>query len=185
MIKQLKFLFSLFFVGVTALSLASCGGDDDDFGGNCEICSYHTLNSKCTINGQGFHCSTSMAQFLGNTRGSYLNIHMHKDGGLLDISDSHNIDLTISASTGPSIDDIQVGQSLQLDGNDRISYFYSTGVISLEHVDFDRYISGSVTCTSKNGSETTLTFKNVVLQNKKNDEKVTINGTFICDQFRY
>ena len=30
MIKQLKFLFSLFFVGVTALSLASCSSDDDD-----------------------------------------------------------------------------------------------------------------------------------------------------------
>ena len=182
MIKQLKFLLSLFFVGVTALSLASCSSDDDDdFGGNCEICSYHTLNSKCTINGQGFHCSTSMAQFLSNTRGSYLNIHIHQDDG--GVMDYHNIDLTISATTGPSIDDSKQGQSLQFDnGTDKIVYFYDK---NYKQVTYDKYISGTVTCTKKNGTETTLSFSNVVVQNEKDGTKVTINGTFVCDQYRH
>lgn len=182
--KQLRNLLSFFLFCVLTISLASCG--NDDLGGNCEICSYTTLNSKCTVSGLSFHSGTSMAQFLSSKRGSYLNIHMHKDGG--DVLDFHNIDLTISAITGPSIDDIQVGQSLQFaDGTDGIMYFYDTGGVSIHHeqVTFDRYISGTVTCTKKNGTESVLTFKNVVLQNRKDDTKVTIDGTFVCDEFRH
>lgn len=185
MIKQLKFLLSLFFVGVTALSLASCSSDDDDdFGGNCEICSYHTLNSKCTINGQGFHCSTSMAQFLSYARGSYLEIQVHQDNG--GAMDYHNIGLNISTTTGPSIDNIKEGQSLKFDnGTDKIMCWYTNYKDNYEEVTYSKYISGTVTCTKKNGTETTLSFSNVVVQNEKDGTKETINGTFICDQYRF
>lgn len=69
----------------------------------------------------------------------------------------------------------------------QIMYFYDTGGVSIHHeqVTFDRYISGTVTCTKKNGTESVLTFKNVVLQNRKDDTKVTIDGTFVCDEYRH
>lgn len=121
---------------------------------------------------------------------SFMNIYIHKDGGGLKPASYHNIDLTISPSTGPSIHYIQVGQSLQLsNGIDKIDYWYDT--VDLFNIDFNKdtkvsykqYISGTVTCTKKIGTETTLTFNNVVLKNSDNETKVTINGTFVCDEF--
>lgn len=184
MMEKLKSYFLLLWVGVLAFSYASCGGDDD-FENACDLCS-HTINSKCTINNESFHTGTSMAQFLSNSRGSYLNIHLHKDGG--DVLDFHDIDLSISSTTGPTIDDLQVGESLQLsNGTDGIKYFYDTEQLSMnqKQVTYSKYVSGSITCTKKNGTETILTFKNVVLQNSKDNSQVTINGTFVCDQYRH
>lgn len=190
---KIRFYASIFVALVCVTSFLSCDNDDDDSdGNNCLAClySYHELNSKCTIDGESYHTGTSMAQFRGDTRGSFMNIYIHKDSGGLKPASYHNIDLTISPSTGPSIHYIQVGQSLQLsNGIDKIDYWYDT--VDLFNIDFNKdtkvsykqYISGTVTCTKKIGTETTLTFNNVVLRNSDNETKVTINGTFVCDEF--
>ena len=171
----------------TAPILASCG-DDDDTGKSkvtCDICSYEVLNSQCTIAGESYHCGTTYAQVMSNNKGTNLILQVHKDGGSVNIYDYRNIRLWISPASGPSLDDMTKGQTLDFtDGTDQISLYYNASMSSAVQTTYNKYVSGTVSCTAKSGTTTILTFKDVVLQHTSDGTKITINGTFVCDQYR-
>ena len=184
----MKKKFSTLFVvaGVAVLAVATmlslCSKKDDFEKVSCEFCSYlGTLNGRCSINGETFHAGTGGSQYLSETRGSYLDMQIHKDGGAFEDGDHRAIDLNLSGTTGPSINDLKVGQTIQLaDGTDRMSLFWTK---NYTQVTYSKYVSGMVTCTAKNGKEITLTFTDLVLKNKKDDkDEVKINGYLVVSE---
>ncbi len=195
--KKTYYLFLTALIAVASLSLASCSDDDDDdynnisnnshWDTNCLLC-WKTITGGCTVNGVSYHCETEMAQSYANsTFKPYVDFNLHRDGGedLWNTApeDWPTIDLQIGSIT--LIDDLTVGQTLELD---YISYWYYIGPISsgFNEISYNVYVSGSITCTKRNGKEATLTFKNIVLQNKQDDtDTVTINGELVCYDFDY
>lgn len=173
-----------------AATLTSCSksGDNNDSGdGNgggtttCLICSWReSLNSFCTINGVRYHTGTSSPQYLGTERGSYMDTELHKDNGTIAIADFYNVVINLSKASGSSINNVTVGQKLLLEnGTDKVHVWFNEDIGKQKT--YDKYISGSITCTAKNGSLTTLTLSDIVLENKKDNSQVTVNGSLIYD----
>ena len=187
MIKQLKFLFSLFFVGVTALSLASCSSDDDDDFGGGDF-KFQTLS----INGQNFYNCFGGFIYVASTYKqdtSYLweNGHYTEVDAIgfdINLYDEKSIEAegtatiyfhipTTAFKNGNTITseifDISIGvdsqESWTLDANGR-DYTKVGGNVSLKDV--------------KNG-KATVSFNNYEI--KIDGKTLKINGTATCEEF--
>ncbi len=167
-------------------TLSSCSKDDDNDSGSgsetsCIYCAWReSLNSFCTINGVRYHTGTSSPQYLGTERGSYMDTELHRDNGALAVSDYYNIVINLSKSSGSSINNVTVGQKLLLENEtDKVQVWFNEDIGKEKH--YSKYISGSISCTAKSGSLVTLTLSDVVLENKSDNSRVTVNGSLIYD----
>lgn len=175
-----------------AAMVASCSKDDDNDAGDgtgdgitsCSICSYkESINSFLTVNGVRYHTGTSSTQYLGTERGSYMDTQLHKDNGGIALADYFNVVVNLSKQSGSSIDNVKVGQKLLLEsGTDKMNAWVQTGVG--EYTRYEKYVSGSISCTAKSGTLTTLTFSDVVLENKSDNTRITINGALIYEEYK-
>ena len=185
------FATGLFLLGGMAM-LASCSKSDDNGSGDgtggditsCLICSYkESLNSFLIVNGVRYHTGTSSTQYLGTERGSYMDTQLHKDNGSIAVTDYFNVAVTLSKQSGSSIDNVTVGQKLLLEsGIDKVQAWHSEDIG--KEITYGKYISGSITCTAKSGTLTTLAFSDVVLENTKDNSQVTINGSLIYEEYK-
>ncbi len=167
-------------------TFTSCGKDDDsesgDGGGtSCVFCSWRdNLDSYCVINGERYHTGTSSPQYLGTDRGSYMTTELHKDGGTLALTDYRYIVINLSKASGSSVNNLAVGQKLLLEsGKDKIHVWYNEDIG--KEISYSDYIFGSITCTAKSGSLVTLTLSDLVLENTKDNTRVTVSGSLVYD----
>ncbi len=167
-------------------TLSSCSKDDDNDSGSgsetsCIYCAWReSLNSFCTINGARYHTGTTSPQYLGTERGSYMTTELHRDNGTVAISDFYHVVISLSKNSGSSINNVMVGQKLLLEnGTDKVKVWFSEDIVKEKH--YDKYISGSISCTAKSGSLVTLTLSDVVLENTSDNSRVTVNGSLIYD----
>lgn len=188
---------ALLFMG--AATLTSCSGSDDD-GNNdggktkCEYCFYAEggLTGHISVNGQGYHTPTQSVQFGWSTDQDYdvkvpwgsIQPGLHKDGGENDVKDHANISITMFSYNGYTMM-MKVGDSFNFDpqvnyNTDNVSYFYIKSYTNPEQITFSQYVSGSVKCIKAEGRDRTLSFNDLILMNRKTNEKVTLNGTIVC-----
>ena len=105
---------------------------------------------------------------------------LHKDNGGIAVTDYFNVAVNLSKQSGSSIDNVTVGQKLLLEsGTDKIQAWYSEDIG--KEITYGKYISGSITCTAKSGSQVTLTLSDLVLENTKDNTRVTVSGSLVYD----
>lgn len=169
--KQLKYLISLFLVGVLAFSFASCGGDDDDdFGGGSDVLAKGTI-------GIYDYQQTDYATWSDN--GAYSNSKVTLSVPAGEAHHMLNISIDLGRSNAP-FDEIKQGDTFEC------SYQDPQGVSEV-NVDTKRYtscLSGKITCTKKTATTMTLTLSKVVMQrsitvNSTTKERCEINGTLV------
>lgn len=189
--RTIKYFFAAALLILSStVALTSCSKDDnndsgdgngDNNGTTCLICYWReSLNSFCTINGVRFHTGTTSPQYLGTNRGSYMTTELHKDNGTMALADFYYVVINLSKTSGPSINDVKVGQKLLLEnGTDKVQVWFKEDIG--KDKTYDEFVSGSISCTAKNGSLVTLTLSNVVLKNTKDNTQVTVNGYLIYD----
>lgn len=166
--KQLKFLLSLFFVGVLAFSFASCGDDDDDVFGGGDVL------AKGTIGIYDYH-QTDYATWSDN--GAYSNSKVTLSVPAGEAPHMLNISIDMGRSDAP-FDQIRQGDTFECS-------FKAPQGVSEVNVDTKRYtdcVSGKITCTKKTATTMILTLKNVVMErsitvNSSTKDRCEINGT--------
>ncbi len=189
-----KYLISIFAMSmaVCSLALTGCSSGDDETGdgtggGGTTSCDYcykkEPLNSFLVINGVRYHTGTSSTQYLGTERGSYMDTQLHRDNGAAALTDWYDVVVNLSKQSGSSIDNVTVGQKLLLEnGTDKVHAWFQTGVG--EYTRYETYVSGSISCTAKSGTLTTLTFTDVVLKNKSDNTSITVNGSLVYEEYK-
>lgn len=162
--KQLKYLLSLFLVGVLTLSFASCGGDDDDdFGGGSDVLAKGTI-------GIYDYQQTDYATWSDNGMFSNSLVTLHP----ADKYSAHSLNISIDLGRcNAPFDEIKQGYTFECGSGSR----ESQGVREV-NIDFKRYtscVSGKITCTKKTATTMILTLSNVIMERTR--ERCEINGT--------
>lgn len=167
--KQLKYLLSLFLVGVLTLSFTSCGGDDDDeFGGGSDVLAKGTIGIYDYL--QTDYATWSDNGMFSNSLVTLLPADKYS---------AHSLNISIDLGRGNApFDEIKQGDTFECGFN------YPLGVREV-NIDFKRYtscVSGKITCTKKTATTMILTLSNVIMErsisvNSPTKERCEINGT--------